>query len=177
MTLKNKPNLNFLKKKKGGVGGGGYIGYYTWLKLIPNCADNLRTQWSKTFFSSCRSLVDTIYSLKDEVQELKQVSALVDEHWRNPLLQQNKVFPTKCTAWNSWDLLLMLLPPPTLQGQQAHEEDTGRGAASEERVGADHQESFEEHERPQLGWDQPLRSVFISGRQDCFLTFRGQMSN
>lgn len=41
--------------------------------------------------------------------------------------------------------------PLTLQGQQAHEEDAGRGAASEERVGADHQESFEEPERPQLG--------------------------
>lgn len=41
--------------------------------------------------------------------------------------------------------------PPTLQGQQAHEEDTGRGAASEERVGADYPEGFEEHERPQLG--------------------------
>lgn len=42
-------------------------------------------------------------------------------------------------------------PPLILQGQQAHEEDAGRGAASKERVGAHHQESFEEHERPQLG--------------------------
>lgn len=34
-------------------------------------------------FCSCRSLVDTIYSLKDEVQELKQVSAPIDEHRRH----------------------------------------------------------------------------------------------
>lgn len=45
----------------------------------------------------------------------------------------------------------MLPLPHTLLGQQAHEEDAGRGAASEERARADHQEGFEEHERPQLG--------------------------
>ena len=28
----------------------------------------------KSWFCSCRSLVDTVYSLKDEVLELKQVS-------------------------------------------------------------------------------------------------------
>lgn len=44
------------------------------------------------FFCSCRSLVDTIYSLKDEVQELKQVSAPIDEcHWCRKIrcFQQN----------------------------------------------------------------------------------------
>lgn len=116
-------------------------------------------------FCSCRSLVDTIYSLKDEVQELKQVSAPIDEHRRHccskmRCFQQNARLGIIGTCHSCCPPI-----PLTLQGQQAHEEDAGRGAAREERVGADHQESFEEHERPQLGWDQPLRSVFISGSQ------------
>lgn len=51
-----------------------------WIKLravLLACTPNDPTFF---FFCSCRSLVDTIYSLKDEVQELKQVSAPVDEH-------------------------------------------------------------------------------------------------
>lgn len=61
------------------------------------------------------------------------------------------------------EYLVFMLPAPllTLPGQQAHEEDAGRGAASEKRVRADHQEGFEEHERPQLGRDQPLRSEVV----------------
>lgn len=49
--------------------------------------------------------------------------------------------------------------PPV--GQQEDEEDAGGGAASEERAGEDCQASFKEHERPDLGRDEPLRSVRI----------------
>lgn len=48
-----------------------------------------------------------------------------------------------------------------LSGQQEDEENAGGGAASEEGAGEDRQESFEEHERPDLGRDQPLRSVCV----------------
>lgn len=63
-----------------------------------------------SFFCSCRSLVDTIYSLKDEVQELKQVSAPIDEcHWCRKIrcFQQNTrlgILATCCSC----------CPPPSL---------------------------------------------------------------
>lgn len=37
----------------------------------------------KELFCSCRSLVDTVYSLKDEVQELKQVSLQFPRYMTN----------------------------------------------------------------------------------------------
>lgn len=43
--------------------------------------------------------------------------------------------------------LLSVTPP----GQQEDEEDAGGGTASTEGAGEDRQESFEEHERPDLG--------------------------
>lgn len=47
------------------------------------------------------------------------------------------------------------LPP----GQQEDEEDARRGTAGKERAGEDCEESSEEHERPDLGRNKPLRFV------------------
>lgn len=80
-----------------------------WVKLIILTALITRTPNHQmiNLFGSCRSLVDTIYSLKDEVQELKQVSAPIDEH-RQPI----EMFPSNSPAWNAWSLLLTLSPSP-----------------------------------------------------------------
>lgn len=87
----------------------------------------------------CRSLVDTVYSLKDEVQELKQVSAGAG----------GAVPPRK---------LLRASHPHFPPGQQEDEEDAGGRAASEERAGKNHPEGPEKHERPNVGRDQPVTS-------------------
>lgn len=46
-------------------------------------------------------------------------------------------------------------------GQQEDAQDAGGGAAGEEGAGAGDQEGPEEHERPHLGRDQPLRSASV----------------
>lgn len=46
-------------------------------------------------------------------------------------------------------------------GQQEDAQDAGGGAAGEEGAGAGGQEGPEEHERPHLGRDQPLRSASV----------------
>lgn len=173
----------------------------------------------KELFCSCRSLVDTVYSLKDEVQELKQVSLQFPRYMTNTDfsvlsrgegqnqkawcvlnsyeklmisvdVKQSLLWYTVCglnssgkpnlssPIWRSC-LLLSVLSTQHISplfclffsllpfhfflclassGQQEDEEDAGGGAASEERAGEDCQESFEEHERPDLGRDEPLRS-------------------
>lgn len=60
-------------------------------------------------------------------------------------------------------------------GQQEDAQDAGGGAAGEEGAGAGGQEGPEEHERPHLGRDQPLRSA--TGPQTHASTFwTGQLS-
>lgn len=49
-------------------------------------------------------------------------------------------------------------------GQQEDAQDAGGGAAGEEGAGAGGQEGPEEHERPHLGRDQPLRSTCVRVR-------------
>lgn len=50
---------------------------------------------SKLLFCPCRSLVDTVYSLKDELQELKQVSQhfLYMNYQHRPLSVVTILFP------------------------------------------------------------------------------------
>lgn len=64
-------------------------------------------------------------------------------------------------------------------GQQEDAQDAGGGATGEEGAGAGGQESPEEHERPHLGRDQPLRSASVRapGPQTHASTFwTGQLS-
>lgn len=55
------------------------------------------------------------------------------------------------TLFSSLFSICLCLTPSFPPGQQEDEENAGGGATSEERAGEDHQESSEEHERPDLG--------------------------
>ena len=61
------------------------------------------------------------------------------------------VFPPSILVSSPFIFLRLTSP-----GQQADKADAGGGAASEERAGEDRQASPEEHERPDLGRDEPL---------------------
>lgn len=129
-------------------------------------------------FCSCRSLVDTIYSLKDEVQELKQVSAPIDEHRRHccskmRCFQQNARLGIIGTCHSCCP------PSPSLfkdnKRMRRTLEEEQRARKELERIIRRVLKNMNDPSWDETNlWDRYLSQ---GRRQECFLTFRGQKSN
>lgn len=98
------------------------------------------------FLVSCRSLVDAVYSLKDEVHELKKVSFLLcEEHFTHNILISH------------WHNRIMSMPE-CFPGEQVDEAVSGGGAEISQRAGESCTKTVQAEERLHLGRRRPLKA-------------------
>lgn len=78
--------------------------------------------------------------------------------------QNKRLLPVSC--WISELMFCCVCGAPCPSGQQEDEADAGGGAAGPEGAGEDRPEGSEEHERPDVGRDQPVRlGAFLRRRR------------